>query len=299
MFLKKKMNKYTEDYLFKIRDIQKKIKEADAILIGVGAGLSAASGMHYSGERFKKYFSDFHSKYGIEDMYSGGFYPFKNKQEYWAWWSRHIFINRYDAPVGEPYKNLLQLVDGKNYFILSTNVDHQVQKAGFDKKRLFYTQGDYGLMQCSIPCHKSNYDNKDMIYAMYEQQKNMEVPVELLPVCEKCGAPMTNNLRIDYSFVEDSGWHLAKDSYERFLVDNSNKKIVFLELGVGLNTPGIIKYPFIKMTSSNPQATFITLNQDEFMYPDEIKNQLIELVGDIADNLYALVNVNNNTKNIS
>ncbi|MFS9274623.1 Sir2 silent information regulator family NAD-dependent deacetylase [Streptococcus mitis] len=288
MFLKKMMKESTKDYLEQINDIVKNLEKADAVLIGIGAGLSASAGLTYYGERFDNYFSDFKEKYGIEDMYSGGFYPFATKEEYWAWWSRHIFINRYEAPVGQPYIDLLDIVKHKDYFILSTNVDHQVQKAGFDKKRLFYTQGDYGLMQCSVSCHYTNYDNKDLIYQMVESEKEMKIPSNLIPTCPRCGAPMTNNLRIDNRFVEDEGWHKAQKRYSEFLEENSKKAIIYLELGVGMNTPGIIKYPFMKMTYANPKATFITLNQETFKYPDELSNQLIQLDGDIGKNLQAI-----------
>lgn len=277
-----------KDYLKKIQQINGKLEEADAILVGIGAGLSAASGMLYFGERFETHFSDFQEKYGISDMYSGGFYPFKSREEFWAWWSRHIVLNRYDAPAGQPYLDLFKMLKDKNYFILSTNVDHQVQKAGFDKNRLFYTQGDYGLMQCSVPCHQKNYSNRELVYAMVEQQTNMAVPTDLVPTCPKCGALMTNNLRIDQRFVQDEGWHAAKSAYETFLTEFVDKNIVFLELGVGMNTPAIIKYPFLQMTLANPKATFITFNQEEFRYPDEVLSQLIAVTGDMALHLHRL-----------
>jgi len=221
----------------KIVQLKNEIETADAIVIGAGAGLSASAGMSYSGERFERTFSDFHQKYGITDMYSGGFYPFDTLEEYWAWWSRHILVNRYEAGVGKPYTDLLELVKDKDYFVLTTNVDHQFQLAGFDKKRLFYTQGDYGLWQCSKPCHDTTYDNEEAVRQMVAEQKDMKIPSELIPHCPVCGAPMNMNLRCDDTFVEDEGWHKAAEQYNEFIRRHENMHILFLELGVGANTP--------------------------------------------------------------
>ena len=217
--------------------LQTALQECDAVVIGAGSGLSTAAGFTYTGERFEKYFSDFAAKYGIRDMYSGGFYPFPTKEELWAYWSRYIYINRYmDAP--KPvYDDLLKLVDDKDYFVITTNVDHCFQKAGFDKKRLFYTQGDYGLFQCSEPCCKETFDNEAVIREMVARQENMKIPFELMPICPHCGRPMTMNLRSDNKFVEDEGWHRAAERYENFLRTREGQKILFLELGVGYNTP--------------------------------------------------------------
>ena len=287
MFSKKMTKKSTKNSLAEVKEF---IEDADAILIGIGAGMSAAAGLQYFGPRFEKHFADFKDKYGITDMYSGGFYPFQTKEEYWAWWSRHVYINRYKPKVLKLYLDLLKLVKDKNYFVLTTNVDHQTQKAGFDKERLFYTQGDYGLFQCSVPCHNETYDNEAIIKKMVEQQKDMKIPTELIPKCPKCGADMTMNLRIDNRFVEDEGWHKAQARYEKFLAENEQKKIVYLELGVGMNTPGIIKYPFLQMTSQNPQAEFITFNVQRFEYPVQLEPQIIQIVDDITENLSELVN---------
>lgn len=200
MFLRKMTTKSTKGYLEQINSLAKEIANADAVLIGAGAGLSTASGFTYDGERFEKYFSDFHRKYGIKDMYSGGFYPYDTLEEYWAWWSRHIFVNRYDTPTGKPYIDLLEIIRDKDYFVLTTNVDHQFQIAGFDKKRLFYTQGDYGLFQCSKACHNKTYDNENIVRQMLAEQNNLKIPSELIPKCPLCGAPMTMNLRCDNTF---------------------------------------------------------------------------------------------------
>ena len=275
MFSRIQTTKSTENISDNIEKLKEKIRTADAVVIGAGAGLSTAAGFTYSGERFEKYFSDFRKKYGIEDMYSGGFYPYETPEEHWAYWSRYIYINRYmDAP--KPvYDDLLKLVANKDYFVITTNVDHCFQKAGFDKKRLFYTQGDYGLFQCSEPCCQETFDNKDIIFEMLKQQKDMKIPTELLPVCPHCGKPLTMNLRSDDKFVEDEGWHHAAERYENFLRTRANEKILFLELGVGYNTPVIIKYPFWQMTAKNPNATYACINKGQAICPQEIERQSI------------------------
>ncbi len=275
--------RYTKDYSAEIESLGKEINTADAIIIGAGAGLSTAAGFTYSGERLQRYFADFVDKYGFKDMYSGGFYPFPTLEEQWAYWSRYIYINRYmDAPNGT-YKRLLELVKDKDYFVLTTNVDHQFQKAGFDKRRLFYTQGDYGLWQCSEPCHQKTYDNEETVRAMYEQQKNMRIPAELIPHCPVCGKPMSMNLRADDTFVEDDGWHKAAERYDEFIRRHEGMHVLFLELGVGMNTPVIIKYPFWKMTYANPKAVYACLNFGEAYVPDEIAGQSICINGDIRE----------------
>jgi NAD-dependent SIR2 family protein deacetylase len=275
--------RYTKDYSAEIESLGKEINTADAIIIGAGAGLSTAAGFTYSGERLQKYFADFVDKYGFKDMYSGGFYPFPTLEEQWAYWSRYIYINRYmDAP-NDTYKRLFELVKDKDYFVLTTNVDHQFQKAGFDKRRLFYTQGDYGLWQCSEPCHQKTYDNEETVRAMYEQQKNMRIPAELIPHCPVCGKPMSMNLRADDTFVEDDGWHKAAERYDEFIRRHEGMHVLFLELGVGMNTPVIIKYPFWKMTYANPKAVYACLNFGEAYVPDEIAGQSICINGDIRE----------------
>ena len=264
------------------------LQDCDAVVIGAGAGLSTSAGFVYTGERFQKYFSDFEKKYGFQDMYSGGFYPFATPEEHWAYWSRYIFINRYmDAP--KPvYETLLKLVAEKDYFVITTNVDHCFQKAGFDKKRLFYNQGDYGLFQCSTPCCQETFENEKTILEMVGRQEDMKVPTELLPVCPHCGKPLTMNLRSDDRFVEDEGWHRAAQRYEQFLRSRGNGKILFLELGVGYNTPGIIKYPFWQMTARNPNATYASINLGQAICPKEIQQQSICMDGDIGETLASL-----------
>ena len=275
MFSRIQTTKSTENFSDNMVKLKEKFHTADAVVIGAGAGLSTAAGFTYNRERFEKYFSDFRKKYGIEDMYSGGFYPYQTSEEHWAYWSRYIYINRYmDAP--KPvYDDLLKLVANKDYFVITTNVDHCFQKAGFDKKRLFYTQGDYGLFQCSEPCCQETFDNKDIIFEMLKQQKDMKIPTELLPVCPHCGKPLTMNLRSDDKFVEDEGWHHAAERYENFLRTRAGGKILFLELGVGYNTPVIIKYPFWQMTAKNPNATYACINKGQAICPQEIERQSI------------------------
>ena len=265
----------------KIEKIKSVLENAEALVVGAGAGLSTSAGFTYSGGRFKQYFSDFQARYGFSDMYTGGFYPYKTLEEHWAYWSRYIMINRYMDATIPVYEKLFELVKNKNYFVLTTNVDHCFQKAGFDKLRLFYTQGDYGLFQCSEPCHQKTYNNEEQIRAMYEAQQDMKIPTELLPKCPVCGKPMSMNLRADDTFVEDEGWHKAALRYEDFLNENKDKNIVYLELGVGGNTPGIIKYPFWNMTYSNPKAKYICINKGEAVVPKEIENQSICVNNDI------------------
>ena len=271
-----------------IERLKAALQDCDAVVIGAGSGLSAAAGFTYTGERFEKYFSDFAAKYGIRDMYSGGFYPFATPEEHWAYWSRYIFINRYmDAP--KPvYDDLLKLVQDKDYFVITTNVDHCFQKAGFDKKRLFYTQGDYGLFQCSEPCCQETFDNEAVIREMVKRQENMKIPTELLPTCPHCGKPLTMNLRSDNKFVEDEGWHRAAERYENFLRTRAGQKILFLEFGVGYNTPVIIKYPFWQMTAKNPKAIYACINQGQAVYPQEIERQSVCINADIGQVLQSL-----------
>ena len=271
-----------------IERLQTVLQDCDAVVIGAGSGLSTAAGFTYTGERFEKYFSDFAAKYGIKDMYSGGFYPFPTMEEFWAYWSRYIFINRYQDAPKPVYETLLKLVADKDYFVITTNVDHCFQKAGFDKKRLFYTQGDYGLFQCSEPCCQETFENETVIREMMERQEDMKIPTELLPVCPHCGKPLTMNLRSDNKFVEDEGWHRAAERYENFLRTHAGQKILFLELGVGYNTPVIIKYPFWQMTAKNPNAIYACINQGQAVCPQEIQRQAICINIDLGNALQEL-----------
>ena len=278
----------TKNISGQIEKLKTALEDCDALIIGAGAGLSTAAGFTYTGKRFEEYFSDFAETYGFQDMYSGGFYPFAAPEEHWAYWSRYIFINRYQDAPKPVYENLLKLVQDKDYFVITTNVDHCFQKAGFDKKRLFYTQGDYGLFQCSEPCCQETFDNEAVIREMVERQEDMRIPTELLPVCPHCGKPMTMNLRSDDKFVEDEGWHRAAGRYDSFLGSHAGKKLLLLELGVGFNTPGIIKYPFWRMTAQNPNATYACINQTQSLCPQGIQHQSICIREDIASILCAL-----------
>lgn len=268
--------------------LREALDKADAVVIGAGAGLSTSAGFVYTGERFDRYFHDFAEKYHFNDMYSGGFYPYDTLEEHWAYWSRYIYINRYlDAP--KPvYEKLLSLLKGKDYFVLTTNVDHCFQKAGFDKKRLFYTQGDYGLWQCSVPCHKKTYNNEKIVRQMMEQQKDMKIPSELIPRCPVCGAPMTMNLRADNTFVEDEGWHTASERYADFLRRHKKMNTLFLELGTGMNTPAIVKFSFWHMVHEWPDAVYACINLNEAYAPKEIQNNSICVSADIGEVLNKL-----------
>ena len=271
------------DYSAQIEWLRAALDAADAVVIGAGAELSTSAGFTYSGERFERYFSDFAEKYGIGDMYSGGFYPFPTREEFWAYWSRYIFINRYQDAPKPVYDELLELVRNKDYFVITTNVDHCFQEAGFDKKRLFYTQGDYGLFQCSKPCCQETFDNEAVIREMLERQENMRVPAELIPTCPHCGRPLTLNLRCDDSFVEDEGWHRAAERYENFLRTRGGQRVLFMELGVGYNTPVIIKYPFWHMTAKNPNAVYACVNLDGADSMRGIEERSILIEADIGD----------------
>ena len=282
MFGRTKITKSTLDCSAQTQRLKPALDEADAVIIGAGAGLSTSAGFTYDGERFHKYFADFEAKYGFHDMYSGGFYPYDTPEEHWAYWSRYILINRYmDAP--KPvYEDLFRLVKDRDYFVITTNVDHCFQKAGFDKKRLFYTQGDYGLFQCSEPCCQETWDNEAVIRQMVAEQKDMKIPSALIPRCPHCGKPLTMNLRANDRFVEDDGWHEAAGRYANFLRTREGQKVLFLELGVGYNTPVIIKYPFWQMTAKNPRATYACINQGKAFCPDEIADRAICIKEDIG-----------------
>ena len=286
-----------DEQLARLKDA---LKNADAIVIGAGAGLSTSAGFTYSGERFERYFFDFQRRFGIKDMYSGGFYPFPDNETRWAWWARHIYFNRYiDAP--KPvYDELLKLIKDREYFVITTNVDHQFQRAGFEKSRLFYTQGDYGLFQSVNRKWQKTYDNEEWVYRAMESQGfvrdenavfrvpddgelKMRIPTELIPKCPDDGGDVVMNLRSDDSFVEDEGWHRASAAYYDFLKKHENDRVLYLELGVGGNTPVIIKYPFWEMTLRNEKATYACLNYGSADCPEEIAVQSVCINGDIGE----------------
>ncbi len=323
MFFKNNSSKSEDQYSDNLKRLKEEIKRADAIIVGAGAGLSTAAGYTYSGERFDRWFSDFAHQCGFQDMYSGGFYPYQTLEEYWAFWSRNIWLNRYTSTPKPVYEDLYELVREKDYFVLTTNVDHCFQKAGFDKQRLFYTQGDYGLWQCSDPCHDETYDNKEAVRKMVEAQgftigeqgelllpegvtPAMAIPSELVPKCPKCGKPMTMNLRIDHTFVQDEGWYAANNRFASFLSHHGvsgsfgfvegnaiargqkNQHILYLELGIGANTPGIVKYPFWKAVYENKNAVYGCLNFGQAYAPKEIQSRSICIDADTAQVLQDL-----------
>lgn len=314
-------------YEDKIDIIKEKLEQADAVVIGAGAGLSTAAGFIYSGERFDKYFSDFREKYGFSDMYSGGFYDFDTLEEHWAYWSRYVYVNRYMNPPKPLYENIFGLVKDKDYFVLTTNVDHCFQRAGFDKERLFYTQGDFGLFQCSRPCHDKTYDNEEIIKEMvlsqgfeienikYENsekagnkdtalvkpqntQIKLTVPSELVPRCPVCGRPMSMNLRADNTFVQDDGWYRAADRYEKFMENHRGQKLLFLELGVGYNTPGIIKYNFWQYAANWRNAFYVCVNKGEAYVPNDIADKSVGVNKDIAAVVDDLTTVQRGSKEV-
>ncbi len=274
--------KSIQDYSEQTDRLREALAGADAVIIGAGAGLSTSAGFTYSGKRFHENFHDFEAKYNFHDMYTGGFYQYSTPEEHWAYWSRYILINRYENPPKPVYDELYELVKDKDYFVITTNVDHCFQKSGFDKERLFYTQGDYGLFQCSAPCHEKTYDNEEIIRRMIAEQRDMKIPTELLPRCPVCGKPMTMNLRADDKFVQDGGWYAACERYEDFIERRKNDRVLYLELGVGGNTPVIIKYPFWRLTKQNPNATYACINYGEAICPPQIAKQSICINEDIG-----------------
>jgi NAD-dependent SIR2 family protein deacetylase len=289
MFLRTPITKSTSTCWDRLSRLKQELSTADAVLIGAGAGLSTSAGFTYTGERFEANFGDFIQKYGFRDMYSGGFYPFTTLEEHWAYWSRYIYINRYQNPPKSVYGDLLKLIQNTDYFVLTTNVDHCFQKAGFDKKRLFYTQGDYGLWQCSKPCCQKTYNNEKIIRMMVHQQKDMRIPSDLIPRCTICGEPMVMNLRSDERFVQDEGWYAAAGRYVDFLRRHQGLHILFLELGVGFNTPGIIKYPFWQAVQKNPHSIYACINTEYSVFPPEIESRSICIQADIGESLRYLL----------
>ncbi len=286
MFFSRLTRQSTQNFSAQVDKLRAALAMADAVVVGAGAGLSTAAGYTYSGPRFSRLFGDFAARYGFSDMYSGGFYPYDTLEEHWAFWSRYVMCNRYDPIPGHVYQQLLDLLRDRDYFVLTTNVDHCFQRAGFDKQRLFYTQGDYGLFQCSRPCCQETWDNEDAIRAMVDQQNDLRIPSELVPHCPHCGAPATMNLRSDGTFVEDEGWHKAAARYSEFLRRHEGMRTLYLEIGVGGNTPGIIKYPFWQMTAANPRATYACVNLGEACAPRELEHQSI-LIDASADEVIA------------
>lgn len=282
------ITRYTGSDAENIRRLRQALAEADAVVIGAGAGLSTAAGFTYSGERFRKWFSRQEEAYGYHDMYSGGFYQYATPEEEWAFWWRNIYVNRYLDPPKPTYRELEALTAGKDRFVITTNVDHCFQKAGFEKERLFYTQGDYGLWQCSLPCHQATYDNEAQVREMMAADEGLTVPTRLIPRCPKCGRPMMMNLRGDDRFVEDAGWDAAAGRFDDFLRAHQTGKVLYWELGVGFNTPGIIKYPFWRMTMANPEALYACVNLEDALCPKTIADRSICIDRDVNEMLALL-----------
>lgn len=271
----------TGTYDAELKRLGSAFRAADAVIVGAGSGLSTSAGYNFGGERLKKHFGDFVEKYGIRDMYSGCFANFESNEERWAYWSRWAWINRYEPIPKDTHQKLLRLLQGKDYFVLTTNIDHTFQGAGFSKDRLCYTQGDFGLFQCSKPCHAVTYDNQEVLRQMVTQENNMRVPTELIPHCPKCGAEMDFNLFWDDTFVRDEGWHIAHERYTKYLQEHQTEKILYLELGVGFTSPGVIKIPFWNMVMQNPDAVFASVNLTLPCYPETIGSRSIVIQEDI------------------
>lgn len=288
MYSKTRTGTSTGSFWAALDRLQAALARAEAVVVGAGAGMSAAAGFDYGGARFRAHFADFEEKYGFHDMYTGGFYPYETAEERWAFWSRNILLNRYEAGVGRPYADLLRLLEDRDYFVLTTNVDHQFQKAGFDKTRLFYTQGDYGLFQCSGPCGRHTWDNEGQVRAMAAAERDMRVPSYLLPRCPVCGRPAAMNLRADDTFVQDRGWDAAAGRYRDFLARHRRGRVLYLELGVGYNTPAVIKYPFWQLTAREPQAVYACINAGEAWAPGALGDRAILADGDLASALSVL-----------
>ncbi|OEH92599.1 Sir2 family NAD-dependent protein deacetylase [Bacillus solimangrovi] len=264
-----------ENYQTNIEKAKKAINSADNLILGGGAGLSAAAGITYSGTRFTQNFTRFIEKYGLTDMYSSAFYPFPTQEERWAYWAKHIYVNRYEPSSTKLYKDLFQLVKDRNYFVITTNVESQFEKSGFPSEKVFEVQGNYGYLQCAKGCHDTLYDNERLVKEMIEETINCKIPFELVPTCPVCGGNMDPNLRINQFFVQDKKWYEHNEVYNEFLNQSAGKRNVYIELGVGYNTPGIIRYPFEQMTLQNEHATLLRLNKEHSEGLKENENKTI------------------------
>ncbi|MEI0526310.1 Sir2 silent information regulator family NAD-dependent deacetylase [Brachyspira murdochii] len=270
------------DKLELIKKLKSSIEKSDYILIGAGAGLSVSAGFPYDGERFDKYFSEYKDRYGLTDMYSAGFYKYPTLEDFWGYFSLFVYVNRYDIPADETHLNLLEIVKNKNYFVITTNVDGRFEEAKFDKEKLFKVQGDYSLFQCSVPCQQETFYNEKQIREMVKSRKDLKIPKELIPKCPHCGKNMTMNLRCDNTFVQDDNWYNSMDRYKKFLDEAENKNILFLELGVGYNTPAIIKYSFWDMALKNENSIYASVNLNDSYAPDNLKERSICINDDIS-----------------
>lgn len=272
-----------------ILKLKEEIENSEYILIGAGAGLSTSAGFSYDGKRFEDNFKDYIKKYGFTDMYSAGFYNFPTLEEYWAYFSLYVYINRYDIEENETYLNLYNIVKNKNYFVITTNVDGRFIDSKFDKDKIFAVQGDFSLLQCSKPCRQETFYNEKYIREMIKYKKEMKIPTELIPKCPYCGKNMSMNLRADSTFVQDKNWDKQKLKYENFLKNSYNSKILFLELGVGFNTPSIIKYNFWRMTLNNKKSVYASINLGECYSASDIEERSICIDADISEVLKKLI----------
>ncbi len=280
------------DYIFQnapyeeqIQEAAKAITDADYILIGAGAGLSAAAGLTYGGKRFTDLFPEFIEKYGVTDMYSACFYPFPSEEARWGYWSKHVYVNRIQPQALPLYQKVKELVRNKNYFVLTTNADHQFYKAGFGDNHIFATQGDYGLIQCKRGCHAKTYDDIEMMNQMHQARRDCKIPSYMIPRCPVCGGPMEMNLRCDQYFVEAAAWHEAERRFGEFVDVCQDKKTVLLELGIGFNTPTIVRFPFEKLAGNHSNMTLVRLNLDEAIVPESLGKRAIGINADIQKSI--------------
>lgn len=279
------------DKLELIKKLKLSIEKSDYILIGAGAGLSVSAGFSYDGERFDKYFSEYKDRYGLTDMYSAGFYNYPTLEDFWGYFSLLVYVNRYDIPADETHLNLLEIIKNKNYFVITTNVDGRFEEAKFDKEKLFKVQGDYSLFQCSLPCKQETFYNEKEIREMVKSRKDLKIPKELIPKCPHCGRNMSMNLRCDNTFVQDDNWYYSMDRYKKFLDESKNKNILFLELGVGYNTPAIIKYSFWDMALKNENSIYASVNLNDSYVPANLKERSICIEYDISNTINLLKDI--------
>ena len=264
-----------EEYNKRISEVKKLINEADYILIGAGAGLSTAAGLEYSGESFEKNFKEFIEKYNFPDLYSASFYDFNTQEEKWAFFAKMISLNRFNKEPLKLYQELCSLVKEKDYFIITTNVDGQFEKAGFEKEKVFETQGDYAYLQCEIACHNKLYYNYDLVNEWLKNTEDCKIPSSLVPKCPVCGGNMEMNLRKDANFVQDENWYKQDKRYGEFLDKSQDKNLLLLEIGVGFNTPGIIRFPFEQMVYNNVNTHLVRINKDYAFVSKEIEDKTI------------------------
>lgn len=264
-----------ENYKNRILNAKELIKNADYVLIGAGAGLSTAAGLEYSGENFRKNFNEYIKKYYFTDLYTASFYDFSSQEEKWAFWAKLIDINRFNEKPLKLYQELFKLVNNKKYFVVTTNVDGQFEKAGFEKDKIFATQGDYAYLQCEQACHDKLYYNEEIVKEWLQNTRDCKIPSDLVQKCPVCGGNMDMNLRKDAYFVQDENWYKQAKKYEEFLDEIEGKNVVLIEVGVGFNTPGIIRFPFEQLTMRNVNANLIRINKDYSFVGEEIRNRSI------------------------